>query len=78
MVNNICSLKIVLFFFFVTSCEQDKKILFDNKNYEVTNLDGNWELVKTGIFEDLSCKVIDKKLKKSHSDMGMRGKIIIE
>ena len=52
MVNNICSLKIVLFLFFVTSCEQDKKILFNNNNYEVTNLDGNWELVKTGIIED--------------------------
>ena len=34
--------------------------------------------IKTGIFEDLNCKVIDKKLNKSHSDMGMRGKIIIE
>ena len=34
--------------------------------------------VKTGVFEDLNCKVVDKKIKKSHAEMGMRGKIIIE
>jgi len=34
--------------------------------------------IKTGVFEDLNCKVIDKKINKSHSEMGMRGKIIIE
>ena len=34
--------------------------------------------IKTGIFDDLNCKVIDKNLNKSHSEMGMRGKIIIE
>ena len=34
--------------------------------------------VKTGVFEDLYCKVIDKKINKSHAEMGMRGKIIIE
>ena len=34
--------------------------------------------VKTGVFEDLNCKVIDKKINKSHAEMGMRGKIIIE
>ena len=33
---------------------------------------------KTGVFEDLNCKVVDKKINKSHADMGMRGKIIIE
>ena len=34
--------------------------------------------IKTGVFEDLNCKVVDKKINKSHADMGMRGKIIIE
>ena len=34
--------------------------------------------IKTGVFDDLNCKVIDKKVNKSHSEMGMRGKIIIE
>ena len=34
--------------------------------------------VKTGVFDDLNCKVIDKKINKSHAEMGMRGKIIIE
>lgn len=34
--------------------------------------------IKTGVFEDLNCKVIDKKINKSHAEMGMRGKIIIE
>lgn len=34
--------------------------------------------IKTGVFEDLNCRVIDKKLNKLHSDMGMRGKIIIK
>ena len=34
--------------------------------------------IKTGVFEDLYCKVIDKKINKSHAEMGMRGKIIIE
>tara|TARA_B100001142_G_C13926165_1_gene497400 strand:+ start:51 stop:548 length:498 start_codon:yes stop_codon:yes gene_type:complete len=33
--------------------------------------------IKTGVFEDLNCKVVDKKINKSHSEMGMRGKIII-
>ncbi len=34
--------------------------------------------IKTGVFDDLNCKVIDKKNNKSHAEMGMRGKIIIE
>ena len=34
--------------------------------------------IKTGIFEDLYCKVIDNEINKSHAEMGMRGKIIIE
>ena len=34
--------------------------------------------IKTGVFDDLNCKVIDEKLNKPHSDMGMRGRIIIE
>ena len=34
--------------------------------------------IKTGVFDDLNCKVIDKTIDKSHSEMGMRGKIIIE
>ena len=34
--------------------------------------------VKTGVFDDLNCKVIDKKINKSHAEMGMRGKIIVE
>ena len=34
--------------------------------------------IKTGVFDDLNCKVIDNKINKSHAEMGMRGKIIIE
>ena len=34
--------------------------------------------IKTGEFDDLFCKIIDKITKKSHGEMGMRGKIIIE
>jgi len=34
--------------------------------------------IKTGVFDDLNCKVIDKTIDKSHAEMGMRGKIIIE
>ena len=34
--------------------------------------------IKTGVFDDLNCKVIDKKINKSHAELGMRGKIIIE
>ena len=34
--------------------------------------------LKTGEFEDLFCKVKDKITKKTHEEMGMRGKIIIE
>ncbi len=34
--------------------------------------------VRTGEFDDLFCDVEDKKLEKTHSEMGMIGKIIIE
>ena len=34
--------------------------------------------LKTGEFEDLFCKIKDKITKKTHEEMGMRGKIIIE
>ena len=34
--------------------------------------------VKTGIFDDLNCKITDEKSDKTHSQMGMRGRIIIE
>ena len=34
--------------------------------------------IKTGVFDDLNCKVIDNKINKPHAEMGMRGKIIIE
>ena len=34
--------------------------------------------IKTGEFSDLYCKVEDKKAKKTHKEMGMHGKIIIE
>ena len=34
--------------------------------------------IKTGEFNDLLCNVKDKKTKKTHEEMGMRGKIIIE
>ena len=34
--------------------------------------------LKTGEFEDLFCKIKDKITKKTHDEMGMRGKIIIE
>ncbi len=30
--------------------------------------------IKTGVFDDLNCKVIDKTIDKSHAEMGMRGK----
>ena len=33
--------------------------------------------IKTGYFEDLYCKVLDSKSKLKHSEMGMRGIIII-
>ena len=34
--------------------------------------------VKTGFFLDLKCNVKDKKTKLNHSEMGMKGKIIIK
>ena len=34
--------------------------------------------LKTGIFLDLKCNVIDKKTQLNHSEMGMKGKIIIK
>ena len=34
--------------------------------------------IKSGVFDDLNCKVKDVKNKKEHSEMGMRGTIIIE
>ena len=34
--------------------------------------------LKTGTFNDLFCKVFDKKSKKTHKEMGMVGTIIIE
>ena len=34
--------------------------------------------IKTGEFDDLNCTVIDPITKKSHSNMGMIGKIVIE
>ena len=34
--------------------------------------------VKTGIFNDLQCNVIDQMKKKKHSEMGMKGSIIIQ
>ena len=34
--------------------------------------------IKTGIFLDLKCNVKDKKTKLNHSEMGMKGKIIIK
>ena len=34
--------------------------------------------IKTGEFKDLFCKVEDKKTRKTHEQMGMRGTIIIE
>ena len=34
--------------------------------------------LKTGEFDDLFCKIKDKITKKTHEEMGMRGKIIIE
>ena len=34
--------------------------------------------MKTGEFDDLFCKIKDKITKKTHEEMGMRGKIIIE
>ena len=33
--------------------------------------------IKTGVFEDLECKVFDKKTKLRHSDMGMKGIITV-
>ena len=34
--------------------------------------------VKTGIFNDLQCSIIDNKSKKSHAQLGMVGRIVIE
>ena len=34
--------------------------------------------VKTGIFDDLKCKIKDKVSKKTHSKMGMVGTIVID
>ena len=39
-----------------------------------------WWLVpiKTGVFDDLHCRVSDKITGKEHKDMGMRGKIVVK
>ena len=34
--------------------------------------------IKTGVFNDLHCDILDKKLNLTHSKMGMRGSIIIK
>ena len=34
--------------------------------------------IKTGIFNDLTCEIIDKISKRKHSEIGMNGTIIIE
>ena len=34
--------------------------------------------IKTGIFKDLHCKVLDKKTGKTHKKMGMEGNIVIK
>tara|TARA_B100000989_G_C19509812_1_gene458396 strand:- start:557 stop:1027 length:471 start_codon:yes stop_codon:yes gene_type:complete len=34
--------------------------------------------IKTGVFNDLHCRIKDKESKRSHSEMGMVGTIIIE
>ena len=61
----------------------------DNKVSEIKGLIDEVELwpdnelewwfvpIKTGVFDDLFCKVIDKVTKKSHKEMGMVGKIYI-
>ena len=63
--------------------DQEKIAEIKGNIYEVEIFPNNtleWWFVpiKTGIFEDLYCKVIDNKINKSHAEMGMRGKIIIE
>ena len=34
--------------------------------------------IKTGIFKDLHCNVLDKKTGKTHKKMGMEGNIVIK
>ena len=34
--------------------------------------------IKTGVFDDLSCRVLDKMTGLEHKDMGMRGKIVVK
>ena len=34
--------------------------------------------IKTGIFNDLTCEIIDKISKKKHSEIGMNGTIIVD
>ena len=70
-----------------------RKIQISKKNNKIAEIKGiikevevfpnnilEWWFVpiKTGEFDDLFCKIIDKISKKSHGEMGMRGKIIIE
>ncbi|MAH88578.1 MAG: biphenyl 2,3-dioxygenase [Pelagibacterales bacterium] len=42
------------------------------------NLEWWFVPIKAGIFDDLECKVMDNKTNLSHSDMGMKGTIIIK
>ena len=34
--------------------------------------------IQIGSFDDLFCRILDKETNKSHAEMGMKGKIIIE
>ena len=69
-----------------------RKIQVVNDKKKIAEVNGNikevevfpgysveWWLIpiKTGIFDDLHCSVIDEVSKKSHKDMGMTGKIIV-
>ena len=70
-----------------------RKIQINNKDYKLAEIKGiinevevwpnqqiEWWFVpiKTGYFDDLYCKVKDKKSNLTHAEMGMTGVIIIE
>ena len=50
----------------------------DIEVYPENNVEWWFVPIKTGIFNDLQCGIYDNKKQKKHSEMGMRGVIIIE
>ncbi len=55
-----------------------KGIIYEVEVWPNEELEWWFVPIKTGIFSDLECSVIDNKTKLNHSEMGMQGKIIIK